>query len=104
MTNNFHSITRRGALLLGAAAATAIALPTSFGFAANAASTTTPIEGDNRMGYITTKDGDGNLLTRTGARRTPSRSSSTTAGRSASDDWDAQMLFFLCKGYRVVAA
>src|SRR3954452_2904468 len=40
--------------------------------------------------------------TRTGARRTLSRSSSTTAGRCA-DDWENQMLYFLGKGYRVIA-
>ena len=39
--------------------------------------------------------------TRTGAA--VSRSCSTTAGRSAADDWDAQMMFFLQHGYRVVA-
>ena len=57
MTENFPSITRRSALLSGAAAAATMALPTSFGFAANISSTPTPVEGDNRMGYITTKDG-----------------------------------------------
>lgn len=53
------------------------------------------------MGYITTKDGV-EIFIRIGGARMPSRSSSTMAGRS-SDDWDAQMLFFLSKGYRVVA-
>ena len=41
--------------------------------------------------------------TRTGARRTRSRSSSITAGRSARDDWDNQMMFFLQQGFRVIA-
>ena len=40
-------------------------------------------------------------ITKTGAKGSPS--SSATAGRCRADDWDPQMLFFLSKGYRVIA-
>ncbi|AJD44093.1 non-heme chloroperoxidase 3 (plasmid) [Rhizobium gallicum bv. gallicum R602sp] len=102
MTENYPSITRRGALLSGAAAAAAMALPSSFGFAANIASNTTSIKGDNTMGYITTKDGVEIFYKDWG----PTDAQPIVFHHGwplSSDDWDAQMLFFLSKGYRVVA-
>ena len=38
-----------------------------------------------------------------GLGKRASRSCSITVGRSSADDWDAQMMFFLAKGYRVIA-
>ncbi|MBB4483415.1 pimeloyl-ACP methyl ester carboxylesterase [Rhizobium etli] len=53
-------------------------------------------------GYITTKDGT-QIFCKDWGGKGSSPSCSTTAGRLVSDDWDAQMLFFLAYGYRVVA-
>jgi non-heme chloroperoxidase len=102
MTENFPSITRRSALLSGAATAAAMALPTSFGFAANISSTPTSIKGDNRMGYITTKDGV-EIFYKDWGPKDAQPIVFHHGWPLSSDDWDAQMLFFLSKGYRVVA-
>jgi non-heme chloroperoxidase len=53
MTENLTLLTRRAALVSGVAAATVMALPTTFNLAANAASTISN-QGDTEMAYITT--------------------------------------------------
>ena len=52
------------------------------------------------MPTVTTDDGT-EISTRTGAP--VSRSCSTTGGRLSSDDWDAQLMYFVQRGYRVIA-
>jgi non-heme chloroperoxidase len=102
MSENVPSITRRSALLSAAAAAAASVLPASFGQAANAASTTTSVKGDNIMGYITTKDGV-EIFYKDWGPKDAQPIVFHHGWPLSSDDWDAQMLFFLSKGFRVVA-
>ncbi|MEK1948786.1 MAG: alpha/beta hydrolase, partial [Ensifer adhaerens] len=103
MTDKFLPMTRRGALLSGAAAAATMALSTSFSFAANAAaSTTNSIEGDNAMSTITTKDGV-EIFYKDWGPKDAQPIVFHHGWPLSSDDWDAQMLFFLANGYRVVA-
>ncbi|OAE49018.1 alpha/beta fold hydrolase [Agrobacterium tumefaciens] len=100
MTQNISSMTRRGALLSAGAAAAAVAIFPTFRFAADAAPST--IEGNMTMAYVTTKDGVEIFYKDWG----PKDSQPIVFHHGwplSSDDWDAQMLFFLSKGYRVVA-
>ena len=53
------------------------------------------------MPTVTTQRRNRRSSTRTGAP--VSRSCFTTAGPSSSDDWDAQLLFFVPRGFRVIA-
>ena len=50
--------------------------------------------------YVTTADGT-RIFYKDGAR--VNRCSSITVGRLSADDWDTQMMFFLSRGYRVIA-
>jgi pimeloyl-ACP methyl ester carboxylesterase len=102
MTDNFTSLTRRNMLLTTGAAAAAVAFSPAFTFAADAASTTTSIKGNRTMAYVTTHDGVDIFFKDWG----PKDAQPIVFHHGwplSSDDWDAQMLFFLSKGYRVVA-
>jgi non-heme chloroperoxidase len=102
MTETFFSLTRRGALLSAGAAAAALAISPSFSFASDATQNTTSLEGNKTMGYITTQDGVEIFFKDWG----PNNAQPIVFHHGwplSSDDWDAQMLFFLGKGYRVVA-
>lgn len=102
MTENFLSMTRRGALLSGAAVAVTATLSAPFKFAAKAASTTNPIEGNKTMAYITTKDGV-EIFYKDWGPKGAQPIMFHHGWPLSSDDWDAQMLFFLSNGFRVVA-
>jgi non-heme chloroperoxidase len=102
MTDKKFPITRRGALLSGAAAAATFALPNPFTLAANAASTKHPTEGPRTMSYVTTKDGV-EIFYKDWGPKDAQPIMFHHGWPLSSDDWDAQMLFFLSKGYRVVA-
>jgi non-heme chloroperoxidase len=102
MTANFTPITRRNALLAaGAAAATASFFP-SLSFAASAASPTHATEGTKSMSTVTTKDGV-DIFYKDWGPKDAQPIVFHHGWPLSSDDWDAQMLFFLSKGYRVVA-
>jgi non-heme chloroperoxidase len=101
MTDKQFVLTRRNAVLSGAAAAAAIALPNPFTHAANAASTK-PIEGNQTMATITTKDGV-EIFYKDWGPKDAQPIMFHHGWPLSSDDWDAQMLFFISKGYRVVA-
>src|SRR4030095_1625359 len=98
----FAEITRRRLLIVGAGAAAAAALP----FAASAASTAqnsaeTP-QGNPSMSYVTAKDGVQIFYKDWG----PTNATPIVFSHGwplSSDDWDAQMMFFLAMGFRVVA-
>ncbi len=100
-----EGITRRQLLSLGTSAAVAASLP----FTATAASTTSTAkktaatsQGNFAMNYVTTKDGVQIFFKDWGpADATPIVFSH--GWPLSSDDWDAQMMFFLAKGYRVIA-
>jgi non-heme chloroperoxidase len=99
-TPAFAEITRRQLLVVAASAAAT--LP----FAATAAPTAqnsaeTP-QGNPPMSYITTQDGVQIFYKDWG----PAQSTPIVFSHGwplSSDDWDAQMMYFLSKGYRVVA-
>ncbi|MBW6425602.1 alpha/beta hydrolase [Rhizobium sp. XQZ8] len=102
MTMNDLPVTRRGALLSGAAAAAALALPASLSLAADAASTHHSIEGTTTMNTVTTKDGV-EIFYKDWGPKDAQPIVFHHGWPLSSDDWDAQMLFFLQNGYRVVA-
>lgn len=102
MTENFSSMTRRSALLSAGAAAATMAISPAFTFAANAASTSSTKEGNTEMSTITTKDGV-EIFYKDWGLKDAQPIVFHHGWPLSSDDWDAQMLFFLSKGYRVVA-
>ncbi|OWV65462.1 haloperoxidase [Rhizobium sp. R339] len=102
MTPNPSSMTRRGALLSAGAAAAVVAISPAFRFAANAASATNPTEGNKTMAYVTTQDGV-EIFYKDWGPKDAQPIVFHHGWPLSSDDWDAQMLFFLSKGYRVVA-
>ncbi|RAI44562.1 alpha/beta hydrolase [Rhodoplanes roseus] len=103
MAERFSSATRRTALGLGAGAALAAlgGLPAGPGQSA-AQSSTTPPKGSSPMPFVTTKDGVEIFYKDWG----PKGAQPIVFHHGwplSSDDWDAQMLFFVSKGFRVVA-
>jgi len=93
--NDFVTLSRRQVLLSGAAAAAAIAFP----FAASAARPASPGRHD-ASSSITTRDGT-RIFYKDWGRGQPivfSHGWPLTA-----DDWDAQMLYFVQRGFRVIA-
>ncbi len=93
--------TRRDVLLAGTALAAAVSLP-GFGVAAaTAANATTPQKG-TAMSTITTKDGVEIFFKDWG----PKDAQPIVFHHGwplSGDDWDAQMIYFLAQGYRVIA-
>lgn len=102
MTDNFLPLTRRAALITGAGVAASLAIPTSFTLAANAASTKHPTEGIKNMSSVTTKDGV-EIFYKDWGPKDAQPIMFHHGWPLSSDDWDAQMLYFLANGYRVVA-
>jgi non-heme chloroperoxidase len=91
------SPTRRQAIELAAAAvATFAALPSAAG------ATTSNAEGPNDMPYVTTGDGV-EIFYKDWGPRDAKPIVFHHGWPLSSDDWDAQMLFFMQNGYRVVA-
>jgi non-heme chloroperoxidase len=100
MIENTFSMTRRSVLLSGAAAAATTVFPTTFARAASAASN--PDEGTRTMSTITTKDGV-EIFYKDWGSKDAQPIMFHHGWPLSSDDWDAQMLFFVSKGYRVIA-
>jgi non-heme chloroperoxidase len=100
MIENSFSITRRSVLLSGAAAAATAVFPTTFSRAATAAAN--PDEGTRTMSTITTKDGV-EIFYKDWGSKDAQPIMFHHGWPLSSDDWDAQMLFFVSKGYRVIA-
>src|SRR4051812_9720296 len=99
--NEGSIITRRAALIRGAAVTAAAALGTAtVGAAAAAATSSHPLEhhGNNQMPTITTKDGVEIFYKDFGTGQPIVFSHGWPL---SSDDWDPQMLFFVERGYRV---
>jgi non-heme chloroperoxidase len=97
-------INRRDILLTGAALAATISLPAGLALAETTQTNTTNIsfEGENTMGFITTKDGT-EIFYKDWGSKDAQPIMFHHGWPLSSDDWDAQMLFFLSKGYRVIA-
>jgi non-heme chloroperoxidase len=93
------AITRRTALTLGAAAAAA---PLLSGFAAIAQSNSPAEQGAGTMTFATTKDGV-QIFYKDWGPKTAQPLVFHHGWPLSADDWDAQMLFFLAQGFRVVA-
>ena len=101
----FPLFNRRSALILGGTLAAAAAFPTRPIMAATATATTSNINsanGDKTMSTITTKDGV-EIFYKDWGPKDAQPIMFHHGWPLSSDDWDAQMLFFLSKGYRVVA-
>src|SRR5262249_4425722 len=95
-------ISRRTALTIGAAAAAVPLLPP---FAAIAQSTVNPSpqdQGAETMTFVTTKDGT-QMLYKAGGPKEAQPFVFHHGWPLTADDWDTQMLYFLSKGYRVIA-
>jgi non-heme chloroperoxidase len=99
MTESLFPLTRREALRAGAVLAAGITLPIRSTFAATATQAQT---GDNTMGFVTTTDGT-EIFYKDWGPKDAQPIVFHHGWPLSSDDWDAQMLFFLAKGYRVVA-
>ncbi|MAQ85846.1 MAG: alpha/beta hydrolase [Maritimibacter sp.] len=94
------NVSRRQALLSASAIVAGLTL-SSRGLMAAPLSLPLP-EGNKTMGYITTKD-DVNIFYKDWGPRDAQPIVFHHGWPLSSDDWDAQMLFFVSKGYRVVA-
>jgi non-heme chloroperoxidase len=92
---------RRDALIAGSALAASFAFPLGAAHAAGPATLDIP-EGDQDMGFVTTND-DVQIFYKDWGPRDAQPIVFHHGWPLSSDDWDAQMLFFLSKGYRVVA-
>lgn len=91
---------RREVIITGSAIAAALSLP-GFAFAADPTSLD-PSTGDLTMGYVTTTDGT-EIFYKDWGPKDAQPIVFHHGWPLSSDDWDAQMLFFVSKGYRVVA-
>jgi len=94
-------LTRRSAVLSGSALAVSVALP-SCALQSGEASTLNTRQGEFDMGYVTTTDGV-EIFYKDWGHKDARPIVFHHGWPLSSDDWDAQMLFFLSKGYRVVA-
>ncbi|RUM17740.1 alpha/beta hydrolase [Rhizobium vallis] len=102
MTETLSSMTRRNMLLSAGAAAAVMTISPSLSFAANTAAAINTSEGTKTMAYVTTKDGV-EIFYKDWGPKDAQPIVFHHGWPLSSDDWDAQMLFFLSKGYRVVA-
>ena len=103
MIDKVFAISRRDALRAGAVLTASIALPVQATLAASSTATTTQAnKGDNTMGFVTTTDGV-EIFYKDWGPKDAQPIVFHHGWPLSSDDWDAQMLFFLSKGFRVVA-
>lgn len=94
-------LTRRDGLVLASALTASFAFPPSAAYAAGPTSHSLQ-EGKDVMGFATTDDGV-QIFYKDWGPRDAQPIVFHHGWPLSSDDWDAQMLFFLSKGYRVVA-
>jgi non-heme chloroperoxidase len=92
---------RRDALISASALTESFALPRGSAHAAGSASHDMP-KGEHSMGFITTKD-SAQIFYKDWGPKDAQPIVFHHGWPLSSDDWDAQMLFFLAQGYRVVA-
>lgn len=102
MKEDFFPISRRTALFSGAAVAASTAFPSFLTFAAESVSTSHSNDGEKNMGYIKTKDHT-EIFYKDWGPKNAQPIMFHHGWPLSSDDWDTQMLFFLSKGYRVIA-
>jgi non-heme chloroperoxidase len=94
-------LNRRNALISASALAASFTFPLGAASAAEPATHDTP-EGEHTMGFVTTDD-DVQIFYKDWGPKDAQPIVFHHGWPLSSDDWDAQMLFFLSKGYRVVA-
>jgi non-heme chloroperoxidase len=100
-TSTSLKLNRREALIVGSSLAASLAFPV--GAAQFAGPTTLNVpEGDQHMGFITTND-NVQIFYKDWGPRDAQPIVFHHGWPLCSDEWDAQMLFFLSKGFRVVA-
>ncbi len=100
---NDAGTTRRRVLVAGVGAATLAALPSaSLALAKPASSTQGKGNPDMSSGYVTTKDGV-QIYYKDWGPKTAQPIVFHHGWPLSADDWDAQMMFFVLKGYRVIA-
>lgn len=102
MANDSFTLSRRDALLVGAAMTARVLLPTRPVHAAPIATNPNPTTGDTTMGFVKTTDGT-DIFYKDWGPKDAQPIVFHHGWPLSSDDWDAQMLFFLANGYRVVA-
>ena len=93
--------TRRGLLIAGGAAVSLVALEIP-AFAKTQTASTNQGETDMTSSFVTTKDGV-DIFYKDWGPKDAQPIVFHHGWPLSSDDWDAQMLFFLSKGFRVVA-
>ncbi|MBW6422453.1 alpha/beta fold hydrolase [Rhizobium sp. XQZ8] len=91
--------TRRDLLLAGSAAIAVASFP---GWASAANQSTATEQGNMTMGYITTKDGT-EIFYKDWGKKDAQAIVFHHGWPLSADDWDNQMMFFLEKGFRVIA-
>ena len=96
------SATRRRVLAAAAGAAALAALPPSLALAKPASSTQGKGNHDMSSGYVTTQDGV-QIFYKDWGPKTAQPIVFHHGWPLSADDWDDQMMFFLAKGYRVIA-
>jgi non-heme chloroperoxidase len=99
---NATSISRRKALLVGTAAATASFLPPFATVAQSAMNPATREQGAETMTFVKTKDGT-QIFYKDWGPKSAQPLVFHHGWPLSSDDWDAQLLFFVAQGFRVVA-
>ena len=102
--NADHSgaVSRRTVLAIGAAAVSAPLLPALTTFAQSAANSPPLVQGSETMTFVATKDGT-QIFYKDWGPKDAQPIVFHHGWPLSSDDWDAQMLFFLAQGFRVVA-
>jgi non-heme chloroperoxidase len=93
---------RRSVIGLGLGAALIASLPATPAAAQNSARVNTPDEEDTTMGTVKTKD-NVEIFYKDWGPKNAQPIVFHHGWPLSSDDWDAQMLFFVSKGYRVIA-
>lgn len=95
-------ISRRTALALGAAAASVLSIPPFTAIARSTVSSSPRNQGAEAMTFVKIKDGT-EIFYKDWGPKDAQPLVFHHGWPLSSDDWDAQMLFFLAQGYRVVA-
>ncbi|WP_308909449.1 alpha/beta hydrolase [Pseudokordiimonas caeni] len=101
MTNRSHTPSRRD-VLVGGTAVAGIALASPFILQLSPAASAAQPSKDQTMSYVTTKDGT-QIFYKDWGPKSAQPVVFHHGWPLSADDWDAQMLFFYARGYRVIA-
>jgi non-heme chloroperoxidase len=101
-SDSARAVSRRTALAIGATVAATPLLPTVAAAAQSKVTHSTQAQGAETMTFVTTKDGI-QIFYKDWGPRNAQPIVFHHGWPLSSDDWDAQLLFFLAQGFRVVA-